>query len=876
MSTPGPTATSSPGEIKLPFLPGLDGLRAFAVIAVLLYHADLPLRGGFLGVEVFFTLSGFLITALLVGEQAATGRIDLRDFWMRRARRLLPALALVLLSVFAIAAMLPTGETAGLGGDLLAAIGYVMNWRLVLSGQSYFDAGVRPSLLQHLWSLAVEEQFYLIWPLLFVAGLRLLRPTGLLLTTLLLAAGSAFLSATLYDPGADPSRIYYGTDTRASGILLGAALAMLWAPWRQPALSSRRLGRALDVGGLLALGGLVFAVVQLFDSHPLLYRGGLIAVAVLTLVVIAGLTHPQARLLPALLGSAPLRWVGVRSYGIYLWHWPVFQVTRPFMDVPFGNPAALVLRLALALLLAELSYRWVEAPVRAGAIGRLWRAIGARWQPHGASSPAALAPSLAIGGGPALRMLPFAAGGSSPRPAPAAPAASRRSPAGPWRGWPALSLLLVAATSAACGSFTGTPEAPQAAVAPSPLPVAVATEADTPTAASTPTVAASPTRAPSATATATASPTATPITAAEATATAEAALPPVDVELASALQAILDRTVADGSIPGAVVAVNVPGRQTWVGASGLADLQEQTPMTPETEVRIASISKVFTAATVMLLVEEGQLSLDDTLATWYPDLVPAAETITVRSLLQHRTGLYDFLEDRAYVTQAYQQPDRIFAPDELVAYAAQFPPAFEPAAEDAWDYSSTNYVILGMVVEAVTGNTLAQEMRARIFEPLGLEHTYFTPDETIAGPFATGNTRGTVQRNVAMSFGYGTANLVSTAEDVQRFGRALFAGDLLSEESREQMLGFVNGKGQYSMPELAYGLGVMRNVLPTSHSAALSTVYGHIGGFGGFRSALWYGPESGVTVALGMNQGATDPNLLATELFEAALSSLDG
>jgi D-alanyl-D-alanine carboxypeptidase len=361
------------------------------------------------------------------------------------------------------------------------------------------------------------------------------------------------------------------------------------------------------------------------------------------------------------------------------------------------------------------------------------------------------------------------------------------------------------------------------------------------------------------------------VTPAEATATAEAALPPLDAEQAAALQAALDRAVADGYIPGAVAAVNIPGYQTWVGASGLADRQAQTPMTPETQVRIASISKVFTAATVLLLIEEGRLSLDDTLDTWFPGLVPGADTITVRNLLQHTTGLYDFLEDYQYVNQAYREPERLFAPAELVAYAAQFPAAFRPGAEGAWDYSSTNFVILGMIVEAVTGRSLAEEMRARIFAPLGLEGTSFAPDEPIAGPFATGNSGGAVQQNVAMSFGYATANLVSTVADVQTFGRALFAGDLLSAESRELMLSFVGGKGQYNMPELAYGLGVMRNVLPVGRGAEESTVYGHIGGYGGFRSALWHAPASGATIALGVNQAGTDPNLLAASLFDATL-----
>nr|MDQ2998053.1 acyltransferase [Chloroflexota bacterium] len=219
---------------RLPYLPGLDGLRALAVAAVLLYHAEIGVVGGFLGVELFFVLSGFLITALLFAEWQQHGRIQLAAFWMRRVRRLLPALLLLLAGTFALAWLLVPDELARLRADALAALGYVMNWRLVLSQQSYFDPMIRPSLLQNLWSLAIEEQFYLLWPLLFIVGMRYLRRSGLLAATLSLAAASVALMAWLYQPGADPSRMYYGTDTRAAGLLLGAALALAWPPRRTP------------------------------------------------------------------------------------------------------------------------------------------------------------------------------------------------------------------------------------------------------------------------------------------------------------------------------------------------------------------------------------------------------------------------------------------------------------------------------------------------------------------------------------------------------------------------------------------------------------------------------------------------------------------
>jgi peptidoglycan/LPS O-acetylase OafA/YrhL len=254
----------------------------------------------------------------------------------------------------------------------------------------------RPSLLKHLWSLAVEEQFYLLWPLLLSAGIGVgamrWRQRPALLIVLAGAAASAALMATLYVPGVDPSRIYYGTDTRAAGLLVGAALAFLWVPGRAARCSTgppgqrlrrvRRPGRRrwgwtvpllLDVVGLAALAGLVWFCLRLGEFEPFLYRGGLASVSLMTAVVIAVVAHPRTRLGAGLLGWRPLRWVGVRSYGIYLWHWPIFMVTRPQLDVHIDGWPLLALRLTATVLLAHLSYRYVESPVRRGALGRAWR-----------------------------------------------------------------------------------------------------------------------------------------------------------------------------------------------------------------------------------------------------------------------------------------------------------------------------------------------------------------------------------------------------------------------------------------------------------------------------------------------------------------------
>src|SRR5215213_3702052 len=404
-------ATEAPvtPEVRLPYSPGLDGLRALAVIAVLLYHADLAwIPGGFLGVEVFFVISGYLITALLLAEWRQRGRIDLKGFWMRRARRLLSALYVLLVVSLAFSVVFLPGEVARLRGDVLAAFGYVTNWYLIFGHVSYFEAVGRPSLLQHLWSLAVQQQFYLIWPpvlaLALAVGASRLRQRRALTVALAGAAASAVAMAVLYAPGVDPSRIYYGTDTRATGLLCGAALAFLWLPGEKYRPSEARHYRLelggrgrfrrrwgwtapllLDIVGFAALGALVWFFLHLGEFRPLLYEGGFALVALATVATIMAVVHPYSLIGAHILGSAPLRWIGVRSYGIYLWHWPVFMVTRPDLDVPIEGLPLLALRLGTTVLLADLSYRYVETPIRRGALGRAWKKLREaegpqRWQ----------------------------------------------------------------------------------------------------------------------------------------------------------------------------------------------------------------------------------------------------------------------------------------------------------------------------------------------------------------------------------------------------------------------------------------------------------------------------------------------------------------
>lgn len=369
--SPGSAAPDRPWA----YHPGLDGLRALAVVGVWLFH-DGRLRGGYLGVDLFFVLSGFLITSLLLAEHRRAGRIDLGAFWIRRARRLLPALFLVLAGVIGYAFTLaaPT-ELDSVRADGLATLGYVANWRSIASGLDYWTSfGGARSPLEHAWSLAIEEQFYLLWPLLVLAVLRLTRGRrgALLAVCVGLALASAVSMVALFDPE-DTARAYLGTDTRATALLVGAAFACRAAPGR--VLGRPGAVRWLDLAGLLALAALAVAWVLLDGKAPFLYHGGfwLTQLAVLVLIVVAT-EAPTSRLSRAL-AWGPLVAIGRVSYGVYLWHWPVFVVLRPervgALDLFGVDGLGLSLLRALATAaLAIASYRLVEQPIRARGLGR--------------------------------------------------------------------------------------------------------------------------------------------------------------------------------------------------------------------------------------------------------------------------------------------------------------------------------------------------------------------------------------------------------------------------------------------------------------------------------------------------------------------------
>ena len=341
--------------------------------AVLLYHARAGWTpGGFLGVDLFFVLSGYLITSLLLVEHRRLGGIGLARFWAGRVRRLLPAATLVIAVCVIVAAAFYRGELGRVRGDALASILYVNNWHQVIASHSYFAAFGRPSPLQHYWSLAVEEQFYLVWPLVLVAGLAWRRRGWLVTLAVALAAGSGVLMALLYRAGSDPSRVYYGTDTRATPLMVGAILAFGWPMGRLTVTAGRGARPLLDVLGLAGLGALLLLIATWHDYDPFLYRGGFAVAAVAAAALIAAAAHPTSDVAKAL-AWRPLRWIGQRSYGIYLWHWPVMVFSRPGIDLRWSSWALVPAQIGLTVGLAALSYRYVEMPVRRGQAQRALR-----------------------------------------------------------------------------------------------------------------------------------------------------------------------------------------------------------------------------------------------------------------------------------------------------------------------------------------------------------------------------------------------------------------------------------------------------------------------------------------------------------------------
>lgn len=358
-------------------------MRAIAVVAVVIFHLGLTaLPGGYLGVDVFFVISGFLITTLLLAERSKKGRIALGAFYVRRARRLIPPLALVLVGTAVLVATVARDSIRTFLRDVPAAGLYVSNWWYIGHEESYFERIGRGNMLAHLWSLAVEEQFYILWPvlLIMIAAVAVAAGASARKVLLWVSVGGAVASTVWmaylsisrgYPIDADPSRAYFGTDTHSMALLVGAALAALW----RPGIAAKRLAGAaratLGAVGVAAVVAMIVVMVNATEYSEAMYRGGFLAFAALVALVLALVTHPASDV-GKWLDNAPMRWLGERSYGIYLWHWPVFLAFRPGIDVPFEGLWFDAVRVGVVVALAAASYRYVETPIRNGALAAWW------------------------------------------------------------------------------------------------------------------------------------------------------------------------------------------------------------------------------------------------------------------------------------------------------------------------------------------------------------------------------------------------------------------------------------------------------------------------------------------------------------------------
>ena len=384
---------------SLPYRPALDGIRAFAVLGVLFYHLQLPWAvGGYLGVETFFVISGYLITSLLLRDYRLHGRLDLKRFWLRRARRLWPALWALLLGTFGLIIVLSPASLPRFLQDLPAAVFYYTNWLYIWQHIPYFERYAHPPVLQHLWSLAVEEQFYLLWPFLLWGLHRFFARTarkgsvslGTALVTLGLAAASAAWMGWEFHTTADSARAYYGTDMRAAGFLLGGALAWVW-PLRAREVIPSWVSRVAPWLGIIGLGSTLWIYAKVHEFTLWLYPWGFVWTAVSTLLMIFPSTIPGVW--ESLIGHPLLRWVGTRSYAIYLWHWPLIALFRPGAECRWPLTFCALGHLALTFLLAEWSYRVLETPIRRQGFRAWWRSLASRrWQL--AAWPALLAAAM--------------------------------------------------------------------------------------------------------------------------------------------------------------------------------------------------------------------------------------------------------------------------------------------------------------------------------------------------------------------------------------------------------------------------------------------------------------------------------------------------
>ena len=362
------------------YIPAIDGLRAVAVIAVMLYHLGVSwIPGGFLGVDLFFVISGYVITRLLLDSIQRSGGLDLRAFYKSRLRRLLPPLAFMIVTTTLFIGVWAPDTIKRLLTDTPFALTGIMNWWLVFEQQDYFESIGRPPLLQHTWSLAVEAQFYLIWPLILLLVLRQLGRKVIPVAALTIAIGSgiALLLVSLRIDSSSSqsvSHVYFGTDTHSIGLFLGAALAVNWIPQNLKVDIAKRAQDVIDAIGVFGFLGILTCFLFIDESNPTLYKIAFPLAGIFGCAIIMSIVHPASRFAPLLQGKAIL-WIGERSYAIYLWHWIVFQVTRPSVDLAGASWALYALRVLIVFALADISLRWVELPFRNGYIESWFRGM---------------------------------------------------------------------------------------------------------------------------------------------------------------------------------------------------------------------------------------------------------------------------------------------------------------------------------------------------------------------------------------------------------------------------------------------------------------------------------------------------------------------
>jgi peptidoglycan/LPS O-acetylase OafA/YrhL len=355
------------------YIPAIDGLRAVAVIAVMFYHLGFTwIPGGFLGVDLFFVISGYVITRLLLDSIAQSGGLDLRGFYIARARRLLPALLFMLTTTFIAIGIWAPDTIKRLVTDTPFSLTGTMNWWLVAHHQDYFESIGRPPLLQHTWSLAVEVQFYLVWPLILYFILKKFGKKHIPFASLLIAAASGiallFVSFSLDASNASKvSHVYFGTDTHSIGLFLGAALAVSWIPQNFTKTVSKKAQDFIDGVGFLGFIGILTAFLFIDETDPTLYKIAFPLAGICGAAIVMSVVHPASRFAPVLQNKV-LLWIGERSYAIYLWHWVIFQVTRPSVDLAGKDWALYSLRILIVLALSDISLRYIELPVRRGVI----------------------------------------------------------------------------------------------------------------------------------------------------------------------------------------------------------------------------------------------------------------------------------------------------------------------------------------------------------------------------------------------------------------------------------------------------------------------------------------------------------------------------